>query len=140
MNWKKGAIESRARGAGANAFLAKPIFASTLYNTLLSVTGIEKAVIIPGENSDIHRPNLKGNCVLVVEDNEINREIATELIRKSSHPRAGTIPIIAMTADAFREDVVRAARAGMNGHLAKPIDQDLLYQKLTEILRGSRIS
>ena len=182
------AIESRAREAGANAFLAKPIFASTLYNTLLSVTGIEKAVIIPGENSDIHRPNLKGNCVLVVEDNEINREIAmellkmtnitvdyaedgkeavdkfmkngdrydlilmdvqmpvmdgyeaTELIRKSSHPRAGTIPIIAMTADAFREDVVRAARAGMNGHLAKPIDQDLLYQKLTEILRGSRIS
>ena len=41
-------IEERAREAGANAFLAKPIFASTLYNTLLSVTGIEKAVIIPG--------------------------------------------------------------------------------------------
>lgn len=38
-----GAIEKNARAAGANAFLAKPIFASTLYNALLSVTGIEKA-------------------------------------------------------------------------------------------------
>ena len=42
-----------------------------------------------------------------------------EAIRKSGHPRATDIPIIAMTADAFHEDVVRAYAAGMNGHLAK---------------------
>ena len=37
-----------------------------------------------------------------------------------------------MTADAFHEDVVRAAEAGMDGHLAKPIDPDLLYQMLAD--------
>ncbi|SUX99856.1 Chemotaxis protein CheY [Blautia coccoides] len=87
------------------------------------------------KNGDRYNLNLMDVQMPVMDGYE-----ATELIRKSSHPRAGTIPIIAMTADAFREDVVRAARAGMDGHLAKPIDQDLLYQKLTEILRGSRIS
>ena len=60
---------------------------------------------------------------------------ATEAIRASNHPRAKEIPIVAMTADAFHEDVVRAAESGMNGHLAKPIDPDLLYQTLVEMLR-----
>lgn len=58
---------------------------------------------------------------------------ATRAIRKSNHERAKTIPILAMTADAFHEDVVRAYEAGMNGHLAKPIDPRLLYQTLAEI-------
>ena len=53
-----------------------------------------------------------------------------EAIRKSGHPRAADIPIIAMTADAFHEDVVRAYAAGMNGHLAKPINPALLYNSL----------
>ena len=63
---------------------------------------------------------------------------ATEAIRRSGHPRARTIPIIAMTADAFHEDVVRASEAGMNGHLAKPIDPELLYQTLAEIIAGAK--
>ena len=57
---------------------------------------------------------------------------ATQAIRGLAHERAGSIPIIAMTADAFHEDVVRAAEAGMDGHLAKPIDPDLLYQMLAD--------
>ena len=57
---------------------------------------------------------------------------ATQAIRRSGHPRAGSIPIIAMTADAFHEDVVRATEAGMDGHLAKPIDPERLYQTLAE--------
>ena len=57
---------------------------------------------------------------------------AAERIRKSSHPRACTIPIIAMTADAFHEDVVKASEAGMNGHLSKPIDPDQLYQTIAD--------
>lgn len=61
---------------------------------------------------------------------------ATVRIRSSSHPRAKSIPIIAMTADAFREDVLRASEAGMNGHLAKPIDQGLLYRTLVDIIEG----
>lgn len=178
-----GAIEKNARAAGANAFLAKPIFASTLYNALLSMTGIEKAIMVPSSREKLHRPDLAGRHVLLVEDNDINREIAmellkmtditvdyanngqeavdrflqhgdsydlilmdvqmpvmdgyqaTEAIRHSSHPKALSIPIIAMTADAFHEDVVRASDAGMDGHLAKPIDPDLLYQTLSDKLR-----
>lgn len=177
-----GAIEKNARAAGANAFLAKPIFASTLYNALLSMTGIEKAVRIPGPGNSFTRPELEGRHVLLVEDNDLNREIAVELlkmtsvtvdyandgreavnqflkhgdsydlilmdvqmpimdgyeaIRHSAHPKALTIPIIAMTADAFHEDVVKAYDAGMNGHLAKPIDPELLYQMLSEKLGES---
>lgn len=175
------AIEKNAREAGVNAFLSKPIFASTLYNALLSVTGVEKAVRYPVSNDNL-RLSLAGHHVLLVEDNEINREIALELlamtditvddakdgkeavdmflangcaydlilmdvqmpvmdgyeatqtIRHSDHPKASTIPIIAMTADAFHEDVVRAAEAGMNGHLAKPIDPELLYKTLINVL------
>ena len=49
---------------------------------------------------------------------------ATRKIRASDHPRAGGIPIVAMTANAFAEDVRNALDAGMNGHLTKPIDMD----------------
>ena len=175
-------IEQRAREAGANAFLAKPIFASTLYNTLLTVTGINKAVMIPAPGGHPNHPELAGRHVLLAEDNDLNREIAVELlkmtsitvdyaengrealekflsqgdlydlilmdvqmpvmdgyqateaIRRSGRPRAQTIPIIAMTADAFHEDVVQALAAGMDGHLSKPIDPNLLYQTLADML------
>ncbi|MBC3939502.1 response regulator [Anaerotruncus massiliensis (ex Liu et al. 2021)] len=167
-------IEQSAREAGANAFLSKPIFASTLYNALLAVTGIERTI----KSHENIKPDLalKGRRALLAEDNELNREIAVELlkmtgmevdcagdgqealerflkdgdgydlilmdiqmpvmdgheaakaIRRSGHPKAKTIPIIAMTADAFHEDVVKAGESGMNGHLAKPIDPARLYQ------------
>lgn len=173
-------IEYSARAAGANAFLAKPLFASTLYNALLSVTDFGRPLVSSVQGAAQRRPLLEGCHVLLVEDNELNREIAMELlkmsgiivdyaengkaaveqflahgeaydlilmdvqmpvmdgyqatvaIRKSGHPRAQTIPIIAMTADAFHEDVVHAAEAGMNGHIAKPIDPDVLYQVLAD--------
>lgn len=173
-------VEVRAREAGVDMFLTKPVFASTLYNALLSVTGIDRAVRVPAEKN--HRPELAGHHVLLAEDNDLNREIAVELlqmigitvdwaengraaldkfladgdtydlilmdvqmpvmdgyqataaIRSSGHERAGTIPIIAMTADAFHEDIVKAETAGMNGHLAKPIDPELLYETVAEYL------
>lgn len=173
-------IEQSAREAGANAFLSKPIFASTLYNTLLSVAGVDRAAHSDPSDPLGRRPELAGRHVLLVEDNVINQEIAmellsmadmivdcanngqeavdkfladgdrydailmdvqmpildgyqaTETIRKSGHPRAKTIPIIAMTADAFHEDVVKATGAGMNGHMAKPIEASLLYSTLAE--------
>ena len=173
-------VEVRAREAGVDMFLTKPVFASTLYNALLSVTGIDRAVRVPAEKN--HRPELAGPHVLLAEDNDLNREIAVELlqmigitvdwaengraaldkfladgdtydlilmdvqmpvmdgyqataaIRSSGHERAGTIPIIAMTADAFHEDIVKAETAGMNGHLAKPIDPELLYETVAEYL------
>lgn len=176
-------IEKSAREAGANAFLSKPIFASTLYNTLLTVTGIERAVRT--HTSAQVNPALEGRRVLLAEDNDLNQEIAVELlkmvgmeidcvgdgraaverfltngedydlilmdvqmpfmdgyeatraIRQSGHQRAKSIPIIAMTADAFHEDLVKAGEAGMNGHLAKPIDSDRLYQMIENTLAAA---
>ena len=47
---------------------------------------------------------------------------------------AGQIPIIAMTANAFHEDVVKAYESGMNGHLAKPVDYQQLFQTIKSFL------
>ena len=44
------------------------------------------------------------------------------------------IPIIAMTANAFDDDIAKSLAAGMNAHLAKPIDPDLLYQTLNDLI------
>jgi CheY-like chemotaxis protein len=125
--------------------------------------------------------SLKGMKVLLVEDNELNMEIAQELlededivvttaengkiafdtftqsppgtfeailmdvmmpvmngleatkaIRASDHPEAKTIPIIAMTANAYAEDVSASLAAGMNEHVAKPIDFDRLLTVLSQ--------
>lgn len=58
---------------------------------------------------------------------------ATEAIRALERPDAQTIPIIAMTANAFDEDVQRSLQAGMNAHLSKPVEPDRLYQTLVEL-------
>ncbi len=175
-------IEKLAIEAGANAFISKPMFASTIYNTLLSVTG-EKHQNLKLEESLQKEFDFKGNRVLLAEDNELNGEIATELlkmvnmevetahngqeavdmllssepgyydlvlmdiqmpvmnghqaarvIRNSEHPDARRIPIIAMTANAFSEDVSAALESGMNGHIAKPIDTSILYHTLYSML------
>lgn len=60
---------------------------------------------------------------------------ATEKIRRSRHPQAAAIPIYAMTANAFTEDVSAALASGMNGHIAKPIDAARLYQVLEQALK-----
>lgn len=59
---------------------------------------------------------------------------ATKAIRQLGHPRAKTVPIIAMTANAFDEDVERTKAAGMNAHLAKPINPPALYDALYRFL------
>ena len=60
---------------------------------------------------------------------------ATRLIRQLEKDRWQDIPIVAMTANAFKEDVEHALAAGMNGHLAKPINVEIFYDTLVSKLR-----
>lgn len=60
---------------------------------------------------------------------------ATKKIRASSHPDARTIPIIAMTANVFDEDVERSIESGMNAHLSKPIEPELLYETMAKYVK-----
>ena len=105
---------------------------------------------------------LNGLRILLVEDNDLNLEIAqyllahagasvdtahngkaavkkfleaTQAIRSSWHPQAASVPIIAMTANAFSEDIRRSKEAGMNAHLAKPIDEKRLIHVILHFTR-----
>ena len=60
---------------------------------------------------------------------------ATRTIRALDRQDAKTIPIIAMTANAFREDAEKCMEAGMNAHLAKPLDDEKIKQTISEELR-----
>jgi len=59
---------------------------------------------------------------------------ATRRIRALGVPQAKTVPIIAMTANVFREDVEKCLATGMNGHVGKPIDLDEVLKKLRQYL------
>ena len=63
---------------------------------------------------------------------------ATRRIRESGAPSAGTIPIIAMTADVFKESIEKCFDAGMNGHIGKPVDIGDLYRHLEHYLHSGR--
>ena len=160
-------FEAEAREAGISGFISKPLFKSTLYYALRQYMGTE------AENGQTSNPNidLSGRRILIAEDNELNWEVANELlsdlgveldwaedgqicldkfqkspegyydavlmdirmphmtgyeatkmIRGLNHPDALSIPIIAMSADAFSDDIQHCLECGMNGHIAKPID------------------
>ena len=61
---------------------------------------------------------------------------ATRAIRNMPDKGRASLPIIAMTANAFSEDIKKASEAGMNGHIAKPIDVKVMLEVLSEILYG----
>ncbi len=172
-------IEEEARSAGVNAFIAKPLFRSRLTATLRQFVSGKKEKNARNCLEDFANADYSGKRILLVEDNELNREIAIEImgmtgaeidvaengkiavdkiadapenwydlvfmdiqmpimngyeataaIRSLSGAR-GHVPIIAMTANAFAEDVQLAKNTGMNEHMAKPLDM----HKLNEILK-----
>ncbi|MDR2438697.1 MAG: response regulator [Planctomycetaceae bacterium] len=62
---------------------------------------------------------------------------ATRIIRALQHPDAGTLPIIAMTANVFKEDVQEVLDAGMNGHIGKPIDIQIVLDTIRKTIKNS---
>ena len=172
-------IEKEAIEAGVTAFCSKPIFLSELREILESPFVVRNT----DDTTEEEPISFEGKKILLVEDNELNQEIAVEIlgetgfvievaddgvvavekmkeakpgqydlilmdiqmpkmdgyeatrqIRAMDDPELANIPIIAMTANAFDEDKKEALNAGMNGHIAKPIDIPVLLEVLHEIL------
>ena len=169
-------IEEEAKEAGVTAFVAKPLFMSELRSALTTPILVEEPEKLVGSGQ------FQGKKVLLVEDNELNLEIASAIlqeeglvvdtardgveavnrmaaagaddydlilmdvqmpqmdgytatreIRTLSDNRKANIPIIAMTANAFEEDKEKAFAAGMDDHIAKPIDIHILLDTLNKI-------
>ncbi|MCR5602721.1 MAG: response regulator [Lachnospiraceae bacterium] len=174
-------IEDKAKAAGANGFVTKPLFRSTLYDKINDLIGKESSSVEPEDDYS----DLQGLHILVAEDNDINWEIisamlsmfgitsdravngrvcvdmintaekgsytlifmdvqmpemngldATRAIRRLENTWAASIPIVAMTADAFSENIMECMDAGMNGHIAKPIDVKLVIKEIRRIKEG----
>ncbi len=172
-------IEAEALGAGVNAFIEKPLFRSRLTKVLMDVLGFGSKEKPVTALENFQQQDFSGKRVLLVEDNELNIEVAAELldvvgiqvetavngrlavdtvrqkapgyydlifmdiqmpvmngyeaaveIRSSGREDLERIPIIAMTADAFADDIRKAKEAGMNDHISKPVDIGKLEEAL----------
>jgi len=119
------------RQAVAGAGRAEPcdmimLFCTARHDQKVLRTTIARVV---GEDTPIY-----GGAAVGVITNEYYGYQTTMAIRQLSRADAKTVPIIAMTANAYREDVNHAIESGMNGHLSKPVDIDavkkLLYDRL----------
>lgn len=115
----------------------------TLFNVevakeLLQIVGLEVEVAENGKIAvDKFENSKSGTYEAILMDVQMpvmNGYDATKAIRQSSHPEAKSIPIIAMTANAFTEDIAESFSVGMNDHLTKPIDPDVLYKTLDKYL------
>ena len=176
-------IEEDFRLAGADAFITKPLFKSKIAHAFHQIcrNGRSDAASLPVKEVD---SSLEGKRILLVEDNQLNREIATELlkmhgfiidtaengqlavekfefsepgtydcilmdiqmpvmdgyraaeaIRVLEREDAKSVPILALTANAFASDIGKAYSAGMNDHVAKPIEIDQLMETLQKWIR-----
>lgn len=175
--------EAEAKAAKANGFITKPLYKSKLLKVLQRFLH-EGSRSEPVRQFKLSDADYSGKRILLVEDNELNREIAVEIIgstgvsidtavngldavnivsrspegfyqmilmdiqmpvmdgyeatrqiRSLKRSDISGMPIIAMTANAFSEDVTNALKAGMNYHLAKPIDISALMSVLGKYLQ-----
>lgn len=180
FDWSE--VEAQAREAGIQAFIEKPLFRSRLIYALKSVLA-ENAESRNLEVTELEEANFQGKRVLLVEDNELNREIAGELlsflgveveeawdgqmavdmvkkspffyydlifmdiqlpimngydaarnIRGLEREDTKKVPIVAMSANAFSDDIREAEESGMNDHVAKPVEVSRLMEALQKWL------
>ena len=173
-------IEEEAKEAGVTAFCSKPLFLSELRDCLRSTANADEKQRSKDASDQIE---FEAGRILLAEDNELNQEIAeeilkeagfsveiagdgqaavdllkgseagyyqmilmdvqmpvlngyeaTKVIRELDDRELASIPIIAMTANAFEEDRKEALKSGMNGHIAKPIDIEVLFDTMGKIL------
>ena len=108
--------------------------------TLLEEKGMQVTRAIDGQDViDQFRAAPAGSFDLILMDimmPQLNGYEATQAIRSiADRPDGRTIPIVAMTANAFTEDIAAAHAAGMNGHLAKPIDMDEVVKVICRVLK-----
>jgi PAS domain S-box-containing protein len=104
---------------------------------LLADTGVAIEEAVDGQHVlDMFKASPAGYYDLIVMDIQMpvmDGYEATRNIRALERPDAKTVPILAMTANAYREDIDKALGAGMNGHISKPIDLDTLLRTLADI-------
>jgi signal transduction histidine kinase/DNA-binding response OmpR family regulator/ABC-type amino acid transport substrate-binding protein len=177
------ALRGDASRAGVEYFLQKPAMASSLFDAIIRVLGSRRAhgmLQLAGAVPEPSSPaSIRGARVLLVDDNEINQEVAAEMLRHAGFevqlagngqeavdavarsdfdvvlmdmqmpvmdgleatrairnlPQHGDVPIIALTANAMVGDRERCTEAGMNDHVAKPIDPQLLWNTLLRWVR-----
>ena len=105
---------------------------------MLSIEGAKCEVAVNGQEAlEMFKKSKQGYYDMILMDVQMpimNGYEATRQIRVCDHPQAKTIPIAAMTANTFAEDVRDAMEAGMNGHLAKPIDMNAVRKLIGELL------
>ena len=87
------------------------------------------------EKFEAHEPGYYDAILMDMRMPEMDGLEATRRIRAADRPDAGTIPIIALTANAFDEDVQRSLQAGLNAHLSKPVEPENLYSTLESLIR-----
>ena len=111
---------------------------SEILRELLGMSGAACDICENGEAAvETFRKSVPGQYQMILMDVQMpvmNGYEATKAIRNLDHPLAGKIPIIAMTANAFAEDVRDALEAGMNAHVAKPVDMTVLEQTVRTVL------
>lgn len=90
------------------------------------------------EKFEQSEPGTYDLILMDVQMPNMNGYEATRAIRAGSHPEAKTIPVVAMTANAFAEDVMDALQAGMDAHIAKPVDMLILKKTIHNVLRKKK--
>ena len=104
---------------------------------LLKIEGAECTICENGKKLvETFGQSVPGEYDMILMDVQMpvmNGYEATKAIRRSSHKLAKTIPIIAMTANAFSEDIQHSLAAGMNAHISKPVEMEVLKKTIKSI-------